>query len=139
MCSVARGSNVGGKGGEGRHVGVIGGRRARGEGRDRLALLAGRSDDLVVHVRDVADVDHLAVAPLEEAVEHIEDDDRPRVADVGEVIDRGAAYVHAHALGLERSEGLLPAAERIVKRQRHDIPSPIQLPRIPNKCRSRGR
>src|SRR3546814_11886273 len=47
------------------------------------------------------------------------DDDRPRVADVGEVVDRRAADVHAHVLRVEGGETLLAARQRVVKLQVH--------------------
>ena len=59
--------------------------------------------DLVVDVGDVADIGDVlgAVEMPQQPEEHVEDDDRAGVADMGEVIDRRPADVHAHVLRIE--------------------------------------
>ena len=76
--------------------------------------------DLVVDVGDVARVDHMVrpVSVAEKPEQHVEHDHRPRVADMGEVVDGGAADVHAHRLRVDRREILLGAGERVVEAQR---------------------
>ena len=92
------------------------GRRQRAERRDVLVELAlgrlrhlgdrlvewqigkvalGARVDLVVDVGDVAGVDDVvrAVDVAQEPEQHVEDDDRPGVADMGEVVDRRAADI----------------------------------------------
>ena len=88
---------------------------------DRDAALGRARIDLVVDVGDVADVFDmiLAVAVPQQPVEHVEHDDRPRIADMGEVIDRRPAYIHAHAIRVERSELPLLARQRVVELQLH--------------------
>ena len=54
----------------------------------------------------------------EKPEQHVEHDHRPRVADMGEVVDGGAADVHAHRLRVDRREILLGAGERVVEAQR---------------------
>ena len=56
--------------------------------------------DLVVDVGDVADVEDVvrAIEMAEQAEQHVEHDDRPGVADMGEVIDRRAADVEPHRI-----------------------------------------
>ena len=56
--------------------------------------------DLVVDVGDVADIGDvvLAVEVPQQPEQHVEDDHRPRIADMGEVVDGRAADIHAHIL-----------------------------------------
>ena len=37
-----------------------------------------------------------AIALAQQTIEQVEDDDRPRIADVGKVVDGGPADIHAH-------------------------------------------
>ena len=103
MCSVARGSCVGGSAAERRHVLVeLALRRLRHLG-DRFVegqvgvFALGARVDLVVDVGDVADVEDMlrAIAMAQEPEQHVEDDDRPGVADMREIIDRRPADVDA--------------------------------------------
>ena len=100
---------------------------------DRNAELGRARVDPVVDVGDVAHVDD-AIVPIEMAQQpeqHVEDDDRARVADVGEIVDRRPAHIHAHAplgfreaqLPIERHEIALLARQRIVELQLHRTPS----------------
>jgi hypothetical protein len=73
--------------------------------------------DLVVDVRDVADVldrRHPVGLP-EQAIEHVEDNDRPRIADMGEVVDGRPAHVHAHVGRVDRPERLPGTRQRVVE------------------------
>ena len=56
--------------------------------------------DLVVDVGDVAHIGDVlgAVEVPQQPEQHVEHDDRPRIADMGEVVDRRPAHIHAHAL-----------------------------------------
>ena len=54
--------------------------------------------------------------------QHIEDDQRPRVADMSEVVDRRSAHVHADIPRIEGDEILLRSAQRVVEPKSH---SPI--------------
>ena len=98
-----------------------------GHAADRLVqrqiriFLRGARDDLVVNVGDVAHIGDVigAVEMAQQAEQDVEDDDRARVADMGEVVDRRAAHIHAHARGIERPERPLLARERIVKLELH--------------------
>src|SRR5581483_6250342 len=49
-------------------------------------------------------------------------DHRARVADMGEVVDRRPADIHAHVIRIERHEGPLFPRQRIVKAQIHGSP-----------------
>ncbi len=73
--------------------------------------------DLVVDVGDVADIGDMvrAVEVAQQAVEHVEDDDRARIADMGVVVHRRPAHIHAHVLRIDRSEKLLLARQRVVE------------------------
>jgi hypothetical protein len=99
----------------------------RGDAADRLVerqvgvLLRRARIDLVVDVGDVADVGDVVLAvdvPLQ-AEQHVEYDHRPRVADMGEVIDRRPAHIHADIRRIERRECTFLARQRIVEFQVH--------------------
>src|SRR5262249_35464131 len=62
--------------------------------------------DIVINVRDVAHVSDLfsTVDRAQQTEKNVKDDDRPRVPDRREVVNRRAAHIHAHASGIERSE-----------------------------------
>ena len=83
-----------------------------------LAPLVRAVDDLVVDVRDVADVGDLDPAVLQVAQQQVGDQGRARVADVAEVVDRGAAAVEPTAPRLEQLEGPLLACEGVVDDER---------------------
>ena len=53
----------------------------------------------------------------QEPEQHVEHDDRPRVADMGEVVDGGPADIEAHRLRVDRVKvlGLRVAASRVVE------------------------
>ena len=60
-----------------------------------------------------------AIEMAQQPEQHVEDDDRPRIADMGEVVDRRPADIHAHVLRIDRDEILLRPRQRIVKPQAH--------------------
>src|SRR5262249_62314621 len=65
----------------------------------------------------------------QQAEQDVEDDDRARVADMGEVVDRRAAHIHAHVRGIERPERTLLTRERIVELELHRTRSRSRLHR----------
>ena len=105
---------VGGQAVEGLVVGVVLAGPALGERRGVLAGLAGAGDDLVVDVGDVAHERHLIAARPQVAGDHIEGDQRPRVADVKQVVDRWAADIHPDLARAERLEGHLALQQGVV-------------------------
>ena len=94
------------------------------QGQVRPVALGARVD-LVVDVGDVADVDDMLrpVDMTEQAEKHVEHDDRPRIADMGVVVDRRAADIETHRVRVDRREILLAAGQRIVEAQRHQFVS----------------
>ena len=92
------------------------------------ALLVGALDDLVVHVGEVLHERHLVAAVLQIAAQHVEHDDRARVADVDVVIHRRAAGVHTHFARLDRHELFLLHGHGVVQ---FHIQAPLR--RICNK------
>jgi hypothetical protein len=77
--------------------------------------------DLVVDVRDVARVRQRVRTP-QQALQDVEDDGRPGIADVRVVVDRGAADVHRHAfrIGLNgRLERLARPRQRVMEKESH--------------------
>jgi len=90
--------------------------------------------DLVVDIGDVAHVGDVigAIDVPQQAEQHVEHDRRPRIADMGEVVDRRPAHIHAHVRRIERREDALLAGQRIVELQFHRIESRlIQLNSTP--------
>ena len=65
--------------------------------------------DLVVDVGDVADIFDVGrtIEMAQQPKQHVEHDHRPRIADMGEVIDRRSADIHADIARIERHEGAL--------------------------------
>ena len=80
--------------------------------------------DLVVDVGDVADIGDvlLAIEVPQQPEQHVEHDDRARIADMGEVIDRRSADIHADVVRIERRERPLFLGQRIVQAQLHGYP-----------------
>ncbi len=93
------------------HVLMIDGGELVGDGRDVHALVDGGLVYLVVHVGDVAGIDHvgLAIEPPQHAKQHVEHHSGPGIADMGEVVDRGSADIERDPLGVARNEGALHA------------------------------
>jgi hypothetical protein len=77
----------------------------------RAAVGIGLDVDLVVHVGDVLDQGDLVAARGEPGAQHGEDDVRPGVADVHEVVDRGTAGVDADLAVVARHELLFTLRE----------------------------
>ena len=88
---------------------------------DGDALLRRAGVDLVVNVGDVANVFHMIrpVEVAEQPEQHVEHDERARIADMREVVNGRAADIHAHALGIERLENFLLPGPGIVKLECH--------------------
>ena len=101
------------------HVLVEGLGRPRRDRLDGFAGIFGRGDNLVVHIGNVANIGDARIKPFEKAVEHVEDHDRTRVADMGEVVNCRPADIEPHPILLQRFEFLLGAAQRIVKMKGH--------------------
>ena len=126
MCWVARGSTVGARQPSAVHVAIeflIGFVRHR---LDRHATLGRARVDLVVNVGDVAHVSDVvgAIDMAQQPEQHVEDDDRPRVADMGEVVDRRPAHIHAHVVPIDRHKRPLLARQRIVELELHSEDNP---------------
>ena len=117
------------------HVALVGGGRALRQRVDRLPVLGGAHHDLVVDVRDIPDIGHARIAPLQQPIENVEDDDRPRIADMDVVVDRGAADIKAHVRRIERHERLFFARQRVVNNQGHRPFSRFKNERNPDAAR----
>jgi hypothetical protein len=72
-------------------------------------FLVGPVNDLVVDVRKVADKGDFISTVSKIAIDHVEDDRRPRMADMAQVIHRDPANVHSNLILLERNELLFLA------------------------------
>ncbi len=97
------------------HILVKGGNVTVGDGAVIGPFLVGAVDDLVVDVGVVADKGHVIAGILQVAIDHIEDDAGPGMADVAVIVDRHAADIHACLARHLRDKGLFLAGEGIVK------------------------
>jgi len=77
-------------------------------------LLVSTVDDLVVHVGEVLRERDIVAARDEPAANHVEADERARVADVDVVVHRGAAHVHADLALLDGLECFLAVRSAVV-------------------------
>ena len=102
-----------------RHVFGEGGREAFGEGTNVFAIFRRGLDDLVINISDVAGIRHLRVEALQQPVQHIKHHHRAGIADMDEVIDRGAAHVEGDAVGIQRNEVVLLPGEGVVQLESH--------------------
>ena len=86
---------------------------------ERQALLDGGADGFVVDIGEVLHLGDPEPAELDVAAEEILEHVGTEVADVGIVVDGGAAGVHAHMLSVERDELLLGAGHGVVYPEGH--------------------
>jgi hypothetical protein len=95
----------------------------RGECGHGLTERRSPGDDLVVDIRDVADIVN-RVAPLAQVADHhVEHHHSPRVAEVAVVVDRHPAYVQTDLRGVDRHEWGLPPRQAVM-----DLKHPDRLP-----------
>ena len=86
--------------------------------RDRLAALPGARVDLVVHVGDVPDVGDARVEPPQQPRQHVEHHDRPRIAQMRQVVDRRAADIEPHMGGVDAARSArLRARQAVVQEE----------------------
>ena len=71
----------------------------------------------VTHIGDVAHIAHLIAQMHQVAVQHIESDGGPGVAQMTVAIDGGTADIHAHVVGSEGFEKLFLVRKSIVNQQ----------------------
>jgi len=90
-------------------------RMLRGEVPERETRLLRSADRLVVHVGQVHDLGDPRGPAEEMTPEHVLEDEGPQIADVNDVVDRGAARVEADVARLDRLEVDEPATQRVVK------------------------
>ena len=104
-----------------RHVFLIDARGLFGQLPNRDAAFGGARVDLVVHVGDVAHIGDMALAigVAQQAEQHVEHDHGPRIADMGEVVDRGAADIHPHVLRIDGRENVLGLGQGVEEAQGH--------------------
>ena len=90
------------------------------ERQGRMVTLGPRVD-LVIDVGDITDIDDAicAVDVSQQSEQHVENDDRPGVADMGIIVDGRAADIEPDGPRVDRREVLLAAGQRVVKPKRH--------------------
>jgi hypothetical protein len=76
--------------------------KLRGESVERHTGLAAAADCFIVDVGEVHDAVDLEAAGFEVALEKVFENIGAEIADVGMIIDRGAAGVHGDGPGIER-------------------------------------
>ena len=104
-----------------RHVGVVDVGVALGDDGNIDAFVHRLPVDLVVDIGDVARIDDmvLAIHGAQQPEQHVEHHDRPRIADMGVIIDGRAADIEGHALRIARNERDFFAAQGVVNRKTH--------------------
>ena len=123
LRDVVRRGRVNGGGGDGEGLevfeeGVFEALRVVAQRDARGARIA---DRLVVHVREVHHVRELVAGVFERAVQHVLERVGAEVADVREVVNRGAAGVEAGDAGFKRLERFETAREGIVEGKLHGV------------------
>jgi hypothetical protein len=120
--------DIGGQAAQRRHILLEDSVGLFGEFADGNPALGGAGVDLVVDVGDVADIGDMtrAIFFAQQAIKHVEDDQRTGVADMGEIIDRRPADIEPHIARVERRKDFPIASQGIVKfqgrRDGHDSP-----------------
>ena len=82
---------------------------------DADVLGGGVGDDAVVDVGEIHHVSESVAAEFEEAAEDVLEDEGAVIADVGEIVDGGAAGVHGDFARFLGDEGLGLVGERVVE------------------------
>jgi hypothetical protein len=90
---------------------------ARGEALDRLLVLLGALDDLVLDIGDVANVGDLVTERPQPAPDHVERDQEPRMPQVTIIVYGHPAHVHAHPPRIDGNEFLLFPRQRVIDLQ----------------------
>jgi hypothetical protein len=97
---------------------VVGGGVAPCDYLGRDALRLGGGHDLVVDVGDVAHIENVAEAVLQQPEQHVEHNRRARIADMRVIVHCGPAYIHSRPAGIRRGERLLAPGEGIIELHR---------------------
>ncbi len=85
-----------------------------GQLRDRLAVLDGALDDLVIDVGDIAHISNVQSRLAQPALHHIEHHHHPSVTKMAIVVDRHAADVHADLAWFDWRKRLLLTRQRVI-------------------------
>ena len=96
---------------------IHGGNETRRQGIHRFLVLSRALDDLVVDIRNVADVGHLIAGRAQPARHHVEHHHHTGVTEVAVVVDGHAADVHAYLPGHQRLEFLFFATQGVIDLQ----------------------
>ena len=115
------------------HVALVGVAGARGQRLDALVVVGRPHHDAVVDVGDVAHVGDARIAPLQQAIEHVERHDGARIADMDVVVDGRAADIHPHMPCIDGCERFFFARQRVVDDEGHGPYSPIKIVRSLNR------
>ena len=97
------------------HVGLIRGNRALRDRANGNPCRGCRRIDLVIHIGEVAHIDHLPIGVAKQAHQHIKDHCWPGIPNVGQVIDGGAAHIQRHPVRLLQLQGALAPAQAVVE------------------------
>jgi hypothetical protein len=101
---------------------------AAGQDVDPLSGGRGTPDDLVVDV-GVEDPGDRQASPSEMADQQVDEEERPKVADVDRRVDRGAAGIDAHLPVVQWHQRSGQAGQRVVQLDRHRADSTVAIAR----------
>ena len=79
------------------------------------------ADDFVIHVGNVHGEADRVPALLQKALQQIDGDECPEVADVAVVVDRGPTGIHANFVRLDRAKLLHPGRHGVKEAQGHSL------------------
>ena len=91
--------------------------KARRQLLERLAVVPGAVDDLVVNVGYIAYIVHPVTAVAQVAHDHVEYQDHARMTDMTIIVNRDATHVHTHLARFDGLEFFLLSRERVVYSQ----------------------
>jgi len=72
-------------------------------------------DDSIVHIGEISNLDDLKAARAQKTAQDILENERPKIADMGEVVDGGAARIHSGLAGMEGHEDLVLSPKSILE------------------------
>ena len=99
------------------HIVKVPADRFLGDVPDAAARVGGTRVDLVIHIGEIAHLGDVtgSVDMAQQAVKHVEDHNGAGIAQMGAIIDGGAADIHPHIVGVQRGEHLFPAGLGVVQ------------------------
>ena len=84
---------------------------------NRLTILNRTIDDLVINIRDVADVNNLIATRTQPAHHHVKDNHHSGMTNMAKIINGHSTDIHLHLARLNGFKGLLGTTESVIDLQ----------------------